>query len=212
MIKLGVKKGFGIVAVLIFVGVLVMVGSVIAAAVILNNDSADIATETKLEQERQDRNKDDEFGVLNQEDSALNLATPSPSPEAESSATSAPSVFTQPQGLYKITLPASWVVNSTFATKTYSTTKFVGPIGSISITFGDGKDPVGGCSEASAITLADRIISGCFLLQKDGSRILTRAYTKDKAGMTITVEAYMSAPLASNQPAVISVVKSIDIN
>ena len=122
-----------------------------------------------------------------------------------------PVFYKQPQGKYTLTIPGEWTINQTTATETYSTTKFTGPNGYVSITFGSGKDPIGGCSEASAVELADRTISGCFLLQKDGTQILTRAYTKDNAGINFTIEAYMNSPLSYHRPVVLGVVGTIDI-
>ena len=133
--------------------------------------------------------------------------SPSPSPTPSGG----PTVYKQPQGKYTITLPLGWVVNSTTATTTYSITKFTGPNGYVAITFGGGKDPIGGCSESSSVTLADRTISGCFLLQKDGSQLLTRTYTKDKAGIDFTIEAYINPPLSDNKPKILDVIKTIDI-
>lgn len=135
-----------------------------------------------------------------------------PSPIATASPLSGPILYKQPQGKYLLTIPGGWQVNSITSTSTYVTTKFTGPNGSISITIGSGKDPQGGCSETSDVVLADRTVSGCFLLQKDGSQILTRAYTKDKAGLDITIEAYINPQLSINRPIVISVIKTIQIN
>ncbi len=136
-----------------------------------------------------------------------NLDKNQPSPLPSSSVT----IYKQPQGKYTIELPYGWIVNTTTATSTYSTTKFTGSDGNVSITFGSGKDPIGGCSETTSITLADRTISGCFLLQKDGSRILTRAYTKDKAGFNFTIEAYINPPLSTNSIIILNVLKTVDI-
>ncbi|MBI3342384.1 hypothetical protein HY024_04655 [Candidatus Curtissbacteria bacterium] len=209
------QKGFSLITVLIGIGIFVLIGSVVAATLVFKQ-SKDVATTSGAGPQAKDKNSTDQFSQLDKtgnpiagapaQSSPIPSTTPLPS-TAPASAT----LYKQPQDLYQLTLPSGWVVASTFATKTYSTTKFSGPIGNISITFGSGKDPSGGCSETSSITLADRIISGCYLLQKDGSRILTRAYTSDKAGLPITVEAYINAPLASNQPEVVSVLKTIDI-
>lgn len=123
-----------------------------------------------------------------------------------------PITYKQPQGKYVLTIPGDWQVNSITSGATYTTTKFTGTSGNVSITIGSGKDPLGGCSETSNVVLTDRTISGCFLLQKDGSQILTRAYTKDKAGLDITVEAYINPQLSINKPIVLSTIKTIQIN
>lgn len=122
-----------------------------------------------------------------------------------------PITYKQPQGKYTIILPGGWVENLTAATSTYSTTKFTGTNGYVAITFGSGKDPIGGCSETSSVILADRTINGCFLLQKDGSQLLTRTYTKDKAGIDFTIEAHINPSLSDNKSVVLDVIKSIDI-
>lgn len=147
------------------------------------------------------------------------VPSPSPTPPQPSSVPSVspspsglPTVFRQPQGKYTITLPAGWVANEPVATSTYSTTKFTSSIGYVSVTFGSGKDPIGGCSETSTITLADRTISGCLLLQKDGTQLLTRGYTKDSAGIDFTVEAYINNPSAQNRDPILAVTKTLDIN
>lgn len=137
--------------------------------------------------------------------------TPTASPKASRSPTDSPYTYKEPGGKYTITIPAGWVVNRTTSTTTFSTTKFTGPNGYVAITFGSGKDPIGGCSETTNVELADRTIAGCFLLQKDGSQILTRAYTKDKAGIDFTIEAYMNPPLSYHRPVVLDVIKTIDI-
>jgi len=133
------------------------------------------------------------------------LPSPSPSPTG-------PSIYTDSVGKYSINLPSGWIVNSKTRGAGYTSVKFTGPTGNISITIGSGKDPAGGCSETTKITLFDRTIDGCFLLQKDGSQILTRVYTKNSAGVDITVEAYFNPPVSTNRPLVIEVVKTIDIN
>lgn len=122
-----------------------------------------------------------------------------------------PTVYSEPKGKYKISLPADWSFSGTNTTATYSTNKFSGNSGSISITFGSGKDPFGGCSETTNISLADRTIQGCFLLQKDGSQILTRAYTKDSKGIDYTIEAYINPQISFNRPAILEIIKSIAI-
>lgn len=146
--------------------------------------------------------------------SPLPKISPSVLPSPTLSPTSSPEgpkTYKQPQGKYTIILPAGWVVNQTTATGGSSTTKFTGPNGYVAITFGAGKNPIGGCSETTNVELADRTIAGCFLLQKDGSQILTRAYTKDKAGIDFTIEAYINSPLSYHRPVVLSVIKTIDI-
>ena len=132
----------------------------------------------------------------------------SPSPSASPSA----SVYKDPQGKFSLTLPADWVANSTDKASTYTTTKFTGPNGNISITYGTGKDPQGGCSETTSIKLFDRSIAGCFLMQKDGSQILTRAYTTDTFGVQFTIEAYFNAPSSTTRDAILKTIKTIDIN
>lgn len=134
-----------------------------------------------------------------------------PSPIASPSPTGGPIVYRQPQGKYTITLPAGWIVNRTINSKTYSTTTFTGPNGNISITFGTGKDPIGGCSETTTLQLVDRTISACFLLQKDGSQLITRGYTKDKAGLDFTIEAFINSPHNTNRPVILDIIKTIDI-
>lgn len=138
--------------------------------------------------------------------------SPSPLPSPSSSPSGLPTVFRQPQGKYTITLPAGWVVNDPVATSTYSTTKFTSSIGYIAVTFGTGKDPIGGCSETSTIYLADRTISVCLLLQKDGTQLLTRGYTKDSVGIDFTIEAYINNPNAQNRDPILAVIKTLDIN
>lgn len=122
-----------------------------------------------------------------------------------------PIVYSEPKGKYKISLPADWKFNGTSATATYSTSKFTGTSGDISITFGSGKDPFGGCSETTSIILADRTIPGCFLLQKDGSQVMTRAYTKDSKGIDYTIEAYINPQISFNRPDILAIIKSIEI-
>jgi hypothetical protein len=138
-------------------------------------------------------------------------SSPGTSPSASPSPVGSPTTYIDPTGKYKIIIPADWVVDGVTATTTYSTRKFTGPNGYVAITFGAGKDPIGGCSEVSNVELFDRTIAGCYLLQKDGSQILTRAYTKDKAGIDFTIEAYINAPLSYHRPVVLSVIKTIDI-
>ncbi len=120
-------------------------------------------------------------------------------------------IYSQPQGKYKISLPSDWKFDSTNASATYSTTKFTGTSGNISITYGSGKDPLGGCSETTNIQLIDRTVPGCLLLQKDGSQILTRVYTKDSAGINYTIEAYINAQISFNRPAILNIIKTIAI-
>lgn len=120
-------------------------------------------------------------------------------------------VYFQPQGKYKIALPGDWKFDSTNTTATYTISKFTGTSGNISITFGSGKDPFGGCSETTNIALADRTIPGCFLLQKDGSQILTRAYTKDSGSIVYTIEAYINPQISFNRPAILDIIKTIAI-
>ena len=132
----------------------------------------------------------------------------SPSPSTTSSGST---LYKQPQGKYTILLPSGWSAGTTISASTYSTTKFTGPNGTISITTGSGKDPIGGCSDTNTVTLADRTVPGCLLLQKDGSQILTRVYTKDSAGVEITVEATINSPLTINRPAILSVIGTVDI-
>ncbi len=206
------KRGFGIVAIIVAVSVMIVVGATVATVYpfMAKNDR-------KLAAPQQHEQGNNNFGQLGSEESKLAgdsvSASPSPKPTPSPNATSGnqQTLYTQPQGLYVISLPDGWVVNSTFATNNYSTTKFTSVVGSISITFGTGKDPNGGCSEASLIALADRNINGCYLLQKDGSRILNRAYTETASKIQITIEAYINPPLAQNQSQVVSIIKTIGI-
>lgn len=122
-----------------------------------------------------------------------------------------PSVYSEPQGKYKISLPADWKFNGTSTTATYSSSKFTGNSGDVSITVGSGKDPFGGCSETTNVVLADRTIPGCFLLQKDGSQVLTRVYTKDSKGVAYTIEAYINPQITYNRPTILEIIKSIQI-
>lgn len=145
------------------------------------------------------------------EPSSLQKFLPSPTPSPTAVTGGAPITYKQPQGKYTIILPSGWIENLTAATSTYSTTKFTGANGYVAITFGSGKDPIGGCSETSSVILADRTINGCYLLQKDGSQLLTRTYTKDKTGIEFTIEAYINPPLSDNKSVVLDVIKSIDI-
>jgi len=138
------------------------------------------------------------------------VASPIVSPVSSPTA-STPVVYTQPQGKYTITLPSGWIVESTTATTTYSTTIFSGIEGNISITFGSGKDPLGGCSDTTIINLADRTINGCLYLQKDGSRILTRGYTEDVTGIPFTIEALINPDLSINQTLIFSSIATINI-
>ena len=214
------KKGFGLVPILIGVGILIILGAGVVTAVNINNNrKMDGPASSKT---------DDDFGFLDRLEEKLTgqsgetvepvpaatptpvpTVTPSPTPSTGGSLTSY--TYSQPQGIYSITLPPGWVVGSTFATTTYSTTTFAGNNGTVSITFGTGKDPIGGCSEPSAVVLADRTISGCYLLQQNGSTILTRAYTKTSGNLPITIEAYINTPLATNQPVVTQIISTIDI-
>ena len=212
------KKGFGIFGVVVGIGLLVVgVAGVVGAYYLVN--SRDRSTGVQSVENKQD------FGQLEKEEKRLTETesnqTPSPTSSSRANNTGGTDalensgtqtiLWEQPEGLYSITLPGGWVVTGTFATKIYSTTKFASQVGDISITFGTGKDPIGGCSEASAVVLADRTISGCYLLQKDGSRLLSRAYTKTAGNLPITIEAYIKAPLAINQQQVVSIIKTIDI-
>lgn len=172
----------------------------------------------KNKQESEASGPKKEFKIKNEKES---LASPTVSPSSEASAAptpiSTPSPLTptlhkQPQGKYTLTLPAGWKVQGTSSTKTYSTTKFEGQGGSVSITFGTGKDPIGGCSETTSVTLYDRTISACFILQKDGSQIMTRGYTKDVTGIDFTIEAVFSSPISINRPLILDIIKTIDIS
>lgn len=144
--------------------------------------------------------------------SPVSEISPNPTASPNPSPTGAPMLYKQPQGKYVISLPAGWKFDATSATTTYSATKFTSSIGYIAITFGSGKDPIGGCSETSSIVLADRTIDGCLLLQKDGSQILTRVYTKDSAGIQFTIEAFINSPNSVNLPTILDIIKTIDIN
>lgn len=198
------KRGFAFIAVALVIGGLIIIGSgILTARFILDKNSAKSPTVASY-------------------DAPKNAPVEKPtnissSGEKESTGGSdanipTPTVYTQPESLYTITIPAGWVVNSTTAINNYSTTKFTGNEGNISVTKGSGKDPIGGCSEASSIVLADRTISGCFLLQKDGSKLLSRGYTKTKSGLEITIEAYINSPNAKNLPTILGSIKTIDIN
>ena len=206
------KRGFAFIAVALVIGGLIIVGSgILTARVFFNKDSSKNSGITSGD-EQENNLPEKEAGANGQ--NKLNPTSqdkdPASAPTLGSLAT--PTVYTQPKNLYTITLPKGWTQNLTTAVNNYSTTKFTGPEGNISITIGAGKDPIGGCSEASSIKLADRTISGCFLLQKDGSKILTRGYTKTKSGLEITTEAYANSPNALNLPEILASVKTIDIN
>lgn len=215
------KKGFSLTVILIGVAVLVLIGTGIAGAYYYGNNRKVGSSQTSPD-------SDSNFGFLERLENKLTgqpdvvqkpipsptpipAPTPTPSPRPANTGGSSPTTYTQPQGLYTITLPAGWVVGSTFATQTYSTTTFNGSAGNVAITFGTGKDPLGGCSEASAVYLADRTISGCYLLQQNGSRILTRAYTTTAGHIPITIEAYINPPLATNQSVITQIIGTIDI-
>lgn len=217
------KKGFSLAVISIGVGVVALIATGIAGAYYFGDSR-------KVGSSQSAPNGDNNFGFLDTLESKLTgepdvvqkpipsptpapTPTPTPTPSAQPANTggSSPTTYTQPQGLYTITLPAGWVVGSTFATQTYSTTTFNGPAGNVAITFGTGKDPLGGCSEPSPVVLADRTISGCYLLQQNGSRILTRAYTTTAGHIPITIEAYLNPPLATNQPQITQIIGTIDI-
>lgn len=207
--------------VLVGVGVLVLIGTGIAGAYYFANNRRTSNAQTSP-------NGDKNFGFLDKLEDKLTgqpdvvqkpipsptptpLTTPTPLAQPTNAGGVSSTAYTQPQGIYTIILSAGWVVGSTFATTTYSTTTVNGPNGNIAITFGTGKDPAGGCSETSAVILADRTISGCYLLLQNGSRILTRAYTKTSGNLPITVEAYIKPPLATNQPLITQIIGTIDI-
>lgn len=209
------RKGFALLAAVLVIGGLIVIGSGIVTARFLlsKNSTQNQNVSTSNESEKSDS------GQAPTRTGRQSAENPSfASEEATSTASDSEEIlktvtaYTQPQNLYSITMPSGWVVNSTVATGSYSTTKFTGSEGNISISFGDGKDPIGGCSETSSIVLSDRIIPGCFLLQKDGSKLLTRAYTKTKGGLKITIEAYINSPNALNSPVILDAVKTIDIN
>jgi hypothetical protein len=214
------KKGFSLALILIVVGILVVVGGGAVGAYTIHRN--------RVLNNGQNPANSDNFGFLDKLESNLTgkpnevqkpipsptptpVPTPTPTPQPASTGASASFTYTQPQSIYNITLPTGWVVGSTFATLTYSTTTFNGQQGNVAITFGTGKDPLGGCSEASAVYLADRTISGCYMLQQNGSRILTRAYTKTSGNLPITIEAYINPPLATNQPVITQIIGTIDI-
>ena len=203
--KLPMKRGSVlIVGILVFGGLIIIGSGILTARFIFNKNSA---TNPRISTGDAPKN-------VSLKESAKEEASDEKESTASESDQSSPSsiAYTQPDNLYTITLPAGWIVNSTTAINNYSTTKFTGDEGNISVTFGGGKDPIGGCSEASSIVLADRTISGCFLLQKDGSKLLTRGYTKTKSGLEITIEAYMNSPNAKNSPTVLGSIKTIDVN
>ena len=207
------KPGIAIVAILLFIGLIAIIGGggYVAARSFTKSEK-----NRKLEFLGQTKPSP----KLEARPSPLIIPTPAISPPPLTLSPSASPTpiasselrYKQPHGKYTIILPAGWAVNNINSTSTYSTTKFTGPDGNISITFGSGKDPFGGCSETTNITLADRTIPSCYLLPKDGSQILTRTYTKDNSGIQFTIEAYINPPLASNKPVIVETIRTIDIN
>ena len=204
------KHGFAFIAILVILGFMVAIGAG-GYTLARNFTTTDAPRQFEF------------FGKLKPTPSPKSTPSPrfspSASPSVKPSSSSSPSptggpgliVYRQPQGKYTITLPTGWKVDKISATKTYSTTTFTGPNGNISITFGTGKDPIGGCSETTSLQLADRTISACFLLQKDGSQIITRGYTKDKAGLDFTIEAYINFQSNTNRPIILDIIKTVDI-
>lgn len=219
-IELGVNKGFGVITLLLGIGLFVLLGSGIAAATVLNkkNNAPPKDSQSKSNNKTTDQDKKGQFnGVFpsppsepNQTGENQNEATPSSTTQAVG--TTSPTIFEQPAKLYKITLPTGWVTNSTLSTNTYSTTTFSGPSGNISVTFGSNKDPIGGCSDPVTLILSDRVIPACFLLKKDGSRLISRGYTKSSGNLQMTIEGYINTPLNSNEKTVLDIIKTIDIN
>lgn len=216
------RKGFA--PILIVIAILVVIGAIGTGGYLVVNkfispsqspkDSESKSSPKPTPVQKNPSNNQDSGNYNYQEKNSTSSTQTSPTPNLSPLPTpldTGPTTYTQPQGKYEIKLPSGWSYNSTNATSTYSTTKFTGPIGYVAITFGIGKDPVGGCSEKSAVELFDRSISGCYLLQKDGSQILTRAYTKDATGIDFTIEAYINPPLSTNKPAVLDVIKSVNI-
>lgn len=198
------KRGFAIISVALVIGALIIIGSgIFTAKFILNKNSA---------KSPRVANYGEQKNIPEDKPSATNSSDKEDITRESEESVQTPTVYAHPENLYTITMPAGWVVNSTTAINNYSTTKFTGNEGNISITHGSGKDPIGGCSEASSIVLADRTISGCFLLQKDGSKLLSRGYTKTKSGLEITIEAYINSPNAKNLPTILGSIKTIDIN
>lgn len=206
------KRGFAIIALALVFGVLIIIGSgYLTARFLFNKNSNQNPKNSAGESAQKDSAQRTEKTNGKLRDDSLNLQAKESTDSGKNQEIQT-TTFIQPQNLYTIILPAGWVVNSTTAVNNYSTTKFTGNEGNISITFGSGKDPAGGCSETSSIVLADRTISGCFLLQKDGSKLLGRGYSKTKSGLEITIEAYMNSPNALNSPTILGSIKTIDIN
>lgn len=207
------KKGFAFIAVALVFGGLILVGSgILTARYFLNKNSAEnVDTSSKKSSKEASEESSGSDSRLN-EDSSETKSNKNSNEDKPKASLQAQTVYTQPQNIYTMTLPKGWQANPVVAVNNYSTTKFTGPEGNISITIGSGKDPIGGCSESSSIALADRTISGCFLLQKGGSKILTRGYTKSKSGLELTIEAYFNSPNAINFPTILETVKTIDIN
>lgn len=207
------KKGFALITLALVFGGLIVIGSgYLTARFLFNKNSSqsrDVSDEGSI---RDDSSKKPEKTGGQSNGNLPSSQDKDSATAAESESLLAPTVYTQPQNLYTINLPKGWVVNSTTTVNNYSTTKFTGNEGNISITSGSGKDPIGGCSEVSSIILADRTISGCFLLQKDGSKFLTRGYTKSKGGLEITIEAYMNSPNVKSSPTILEAIKTIDID
>lgn len=208
------KKGFALIVVVLIFGGLIVVGSgIVTARFILNKNSTQsqkVATNEgkKSDSSQEPANTSQQSG----ENSSLSRSAEATSAAGSKESLQASTVYTQPQNLYSIATPKGWTVNPTTNLGNYTTTKFTATYGNISITSGSGKDPIGGCSEKSSVVLADRTIPGCFLLQKDGSKFLTRGYTKAKSGLEITIEAYINSPNTINLPIILEIIKTIDIN
>lgn len=213
------KKKKGLIAPLIAVGV-VLIG-LFVGFVVFGPEVKNLGFLSSKKSKQQSEASEKEFQIKNPRKASpaaknSSVSSPTPSPYAPIPSTSpipspSPSLYRQPQGKYTILLPGDWKLENTNSGATYSTTKFSGGNGSISITFGSGKDPIGGCSETTSVVLYDRTISSCFILQRDGSQFMTRGYTKDKAGLDFTVEAIFNSPLAIQRPVVLEIIKSIDI-
>lgn len=203
-------KGFAFLIVLLIVGIIASVG---ASGYVVAKNFGIFDKPRKIENLNAQSANSESQSIMDKQADEIDSPSPTPStaPQGGTGGGGTSTIYTQPQGKYTLTLPAGWVVNNTTSASTYSTTKFTGSTGSISVTMGPGKDPAGGCSENSSVTLFDRSVPGCFLLQKDGSQILTRTYTKGAGGIEFTIEAYMNPPLSISRPVMLETLKSIDI-
>ena len=134
------KPGIAIVAILLFIGLIAIIGGggYVAARSFTKSEK-----NRKLEFLGQTKPSP----KLEARPSPLIIPTPAISPPPLTLSPSASPTpiasselrYKQPHGKYTIILPAGWAVNNINSTSTYSTTKFTGPDGNISITFGSGK-------------------------------------------------------------------------